>query len=134
MEKQETTNPMLQIDFHQNQNGKLFLDNFGEIFPKSDTHVIGNDYQAWHKSLFLGTIKIEALRSFYFRQVTDVVSFLNCGRPAHFQAALLKKLYSEQVLFPDSMLDHVVFSYVSRNLEAQSSLMEEWWRERTYTQ
>ena len=123
----------MQINFNQNYNGKLFLDNFGELIPKSDVHYNGAEFQAWHKSIFLGVIKIEAVRSFPFGQITDVIAFINCGQPAHFQAAVLKKLYAQETLFPDSLLDHIVFSYVSRNIEAQGNLLDDWWRVKKLT-
>jgi hypothetical protein len=123
---------MLQFEFSQNFNGKLFLDHFGDIRSKNEVFTIGEEGEVLLKNISLGYAVIEAARNFPFSRISDALSLLNCGKPAPYQAQLLNNYYGHgNMLAPDHQLVHVIFRYTQRNIENQTKLITEWWNEKT---
>lgn len=114
-----------------NYNGKLFLDHFGTVVPcDSERFFVGNTLSCTHKGKQVGTVRVEAVRRFKFKHISDALAYLECGNPAHYLAELLKRaaLFENTTIQPDSLIDHVVFSYTERDLEVHYDLLKEWWQ------
>ena len=123
---------MNRIEFSHNWNGKLFLDTFGTVrMSNGEKYFVGNEMEAYLKNLYLGIVKVAAVRTFQFRQTRDVLAFLDTGKPAHYMASILNRMYGN--LSPDQPLDHVVLTYVKRDIETQTSLITEWWQSKKQT-
>jgi hypothetical protein len=125
---------MLQLDFSSNWNGKLFNDTFSDIrLHNPDINFLGNEMEVMEKSIYHGIVKIVAVRSFPYYKINDVLAFINVGKPAAYQAEILKRCYAKnQAIQPDMQLDHIVFTYTKRNIETQSQLLTEWWQTKQY--
>lgn len=67
-----------------------------------------------------------ATRTFEYKQIRDVLAFLDCGKPSYYLAAVLKKFYGE--LQPDDKLDHIVLKYTSRNIAVQYDMLKDFWQ------
>lgn len=118
---------MLQLTFSQNWNGKLFNDCFGDIrLHDPQLYIVGHQVEVIEKSMYHGIAEIVAVRNFKYRQIRDVLAFLNVGKPAHYQAELIKR-FSGFNLNEETLLDHIVLRYVERQKETQSNLMQLWW-------
>ena len=121
---------MLTIDFSTNPNGKLFADLFSDIRMKSLAFEPGTECEIMYRSIFMGYAKIEETRSFPFARISDVAALLNCGKRAAYQAAMLNKFYNKgEMLAPETILQHIVFSWISRS-RAQEEMIKEWWNEK----
>lgn len=126
---------MLQLEFTQNWNGKLFLDHFGDIRLQSQAFAIGVEVEIILKGTSLGIARIEAVRTFPFCLLSDVVSYINIGKPAYYQASLLNKFYNgNQPMESTRLLQHLVLGYTHRNIENQNIIMEDWWKDKTLKQ
>jgi hypothetical protein len=118
---------VVQVPF--NYGGKLFADQFNLLFIQQPDFAPGNIVQVNVNSVNWGTAKIEAVRSFLFRSLSDMVSFLNMGADVQQQAFQLNRFYgSGQTLPPDTMLMHLVCSWQQRNLEDQTEFINDWWQ------
>jgi hypothetical protein len=122
---------MHEINFSINHNGKLFAETFSDLRALDDEkYFIGNELTAILKNKVLGIVKVVAIRSTEYIQIRDVLAFINCGFPAAYQAALLSRFYNKNVPLPPRFkLQHIVFQYVSRNMEVQNVLITEWWND-----
>lgn len=123
---------MYTIEFSHNWNGKLFLDNFGTVrLHNPEKYKPGNEMDAKLKNIYLGSVQVVAVRTFEYKYIRDVLSYLDTGKPAHYMAEVIRRMYQQQVVFnANTKLDHVVFHYIKRNLQTQSELLAEWWREK----
>jgi hypothetical protein len=120
---------MQSINYSSNFNGKLFSDCWGDVrLHNEDKFVAANSIQVLYKGKEIGLAQIVAVRSFEFRQIRDVLSFLDCGKPSYYLASVLQKFYGP--LQPTDLLDHVVLKYTHRNIELQQALLREWWNEK----
>lgn len=125
---------MNRINFTSNPNGKLFADIFSDVrlhdperfFPAAKMDV-------YLKGMQMGTVQVVSFRSIEFRQITDILAYLVCGKPAAYLAALLRSYYENQITFTrHTQLDHIVFQWTSRNEEAHAHHLTEWWRAKTH--
>lgn len=122
---------MYTLYLHDNFNGKFFSDHFTHVTVADAEFYEGAEMNLRHRGTELGIIKVEALRSFPFSELSDVVSLINTGKPVQFQASLLNREHNGgKTLDRNTLLQHIVFSYVQRNLDAQNDLIEEWWNEK----
>ncbi len=124
---------MLQIDFTQNWNGKLFLDTFGDIRIHNPViHYVGSEVEVTLKGIAIGIVRIVAVKTFPANLITEVAAWINIGHPAAYQAELLRRFYSSSDRYkPDMMLDYMALSYTFRNIENQTSLLEDWWKSKS---
>ena len=120
---------MQQLNFTQNWNGKLFMDHFGTVrLHNPGKYFAGNTLECSLKNVQLGIITLPAVRTFKYKDIRDVLAFLDTGRPAHYMAAVLSKMYGQSIaLQPDTLFDHIVCHYTERNIDNQGRLMQEWW-------
>ena len=122
---------MLSFDFTNNPNGKLINDTFGDIRLKGEFNV-GDECLITLKGVEMGYATIEEIRIFSFSRLTNAASLINCGKPAHYQAALLNRYYNRgEILPPDCLLAHIIFHYMVRNIDNQSAMLKEWWENKT---
>jgi hypothetical protein len=123
---------MNQIHFSHNWNGRLFLDHFSDVrIPDDDRFVVGNQLEVVLNRKVIGVVKIVAVREFRFKQITDVLSYLICGRNAAYLAEIIRRFYAQDhKLHAETVLVHLVFHYTSRDIPNQSTLLQEWWREK----
>lgn len=117
------------LSFSQNWNGKLLLDVFGTVrMHNPGKYFIGNDLMLDYRGKELGAVKVEALITFRFDQINDRLSYIDTGKPAHYLAALLSKMYTNKgVVLPSTLFDHVIVRYTQRNLPNQELLLKDWW-------
>lgn len=124
----DNTTRLPTLDFTQNWNGKLFNDHFNELTIYSGEYRPGTKMEVMLNSANLGVVKIEAVRNFSLSALGDLLSYLNIGKPLHYQAELLNRLHGKgKVLLPDTMLTHMVCGWEWRNMENQNLLITEWW-------
>jgi hypothetical protein len=120
---------MEQIKFSHNWNGKLFLENFGTVrLHNPDKYRLDAKLELLLRNQFLGVVEVVAVKRFYYKNISDVLSHLDVGKPAHYLAGIIGRMYKDKV-HPELLLDHVILQYKSRNLEAQSQMLHEWWKE-----
>lgn len=121
---------MLEINFSSNQHGKLLLPIFGDVrYHDDDRFQLGNVFEVKLNKASLGYAKVVAVRTFRFVQITDTFSFMNCGRHAAYQAAILKNMYgSKQSISNDTPFMHVVFQWTQRNMAVHSDLFKDLWK------
>lgn len=119
------------ISFSKSWGGRLFMDNFSDVrLPDAEKFFVGNELKVFLKNTEMGTVSIAALREFEFRKITDVLSHLICGHPAHYLAAVLKKFYPDENIQPETKFVHMVLHYTERHFENQTVLITEWWRDK----
>ncbi len=122
-----------QIKFTSNPHGKLFL-NFFQDARLIDTgkYFIGNRLEVLLNKNVLGIVEVVAVRPFKYGNINDTFSYLNCGRHAAYQAALLEKYYVHELdggkMKYETCLQQIVFQYKQRNMELFESLMKDWWQ------
>lgn len=118
---------MLQLKFSTNPNGKLFSDIFGDIrLADYEKFQAGNIIEIKLKKDVIGKVKVIGAKDFSFVRLTDTIAHMNCGREASYQARMLKSFY--EGIGDDSQLMHIVFKWVTRNMELQEALMADWWQ------
>lgn len=124
---------MQTISYSQNWNGRIFLDNFSDVRLRDDEKFyIGNTLNIMLKGSSVGEVEIVAMRFFRFKQITDVLAWTICGKPAPYLAEVLKRLYkSETDINPETELVHLVLHYKYRHIQNQSPFLQDWWREKT---
>ncbi len=118
------------ISFSTNPNGKLFNDHFGDIrIADIEKYYCGNVLELRLKNQVMGIVQVVAVREFKFHNISDILSYLNIGKPAAYQADLLKRYYLHQEnLTSDSKLVHIAFHYTYRNINVHANLLQEWWQ------
>ena len=123
---------MQKISFSNNWNAKLFLDCFGTVrlhYPEK--YFIGNLLEIELKGLTIGTVEVAAVRKFRFDQISGVLSYLDVGKPAHYLADVIRRMYeNKKKITDDLLLDHVVLKYTDRNIDAHATLIKDWWNEK----
>jgi hypothetical protein len=122
------------ITFTTNPNGKLFNDNFSDIrLADGEKYFPGNSLEVKLKNHALGIVQIMACREFKYNQITDVLAYLNIGKPAAYQADLLRRYYANvETLTNDSRLVHIVFKYTWQNISAHQTLLQDWWQNKQH--
>ena len=127
---------MQKLHFNANHNGKLFLDHFGFVdLHDAERYTVGNHLDVFLRSTLLGTVTVVAVRTFRFKQISDILAFIECGKPAHYLADLLRRYCENKIaLGPETELDHVVLHYKQRHLHNHSLLLQEWWNEKVQQQ
>jgi ABC-type antimicrobial peptide transport system permease subunit len=120
---------MQRIEYTTNWNGKLLLDNFGTVrLHNPGKYFIGNQMEVVLKGMPVGIVKVIAVRTFKYKQISDVLGYLDVGKPAHYLAQLMRNFYSKDIaLTPETRFDHIVQQYTERYVEAQQSILKDWW-------
>lgn len=120
MEKSQT------INFAENYNGKLLLDVFGTVRPYDiEKHVQGREFNILLKKVAIGTAKLVALRTFEFRNIRDVLSYLDIGQAPYVLAGQLKLFYPDTTFFGGEIMAHLVFEYTYRDYGQTAGLFME---------
>jgi hypothetical protein len=120
------------MEYSHNPNGKLFADVWSDLrLSNPDKYYPGSELEIIYRGALMGYAKVVAVRRVQFKTLRDALSFLVQGRPAHYTASVLKRMYGK--IEPDDMIDHVVLAYTKRNLENQSSLIADWWKTKNET-
>ena len=123
---------MSHLAFTHNPNGKLFL----EIFTCVQIHdpsvfFLDAEFEIIYKGVSFGHAKVVAIRQLQFRMISDVLAYLEHGKPAALYAKQLATTMGEHgKLEPDQCLDHIALQYTSLNLKEVAIEMREWWEER----
>ena len=120
---------MQSLSFSQNWNGKLLLDVFGTVRRHNPSkYFVENDLLVDYRGKELGIVKVEAIITFRFDQINDRLSYIDVGKPAHYLAALLSKMYSSKdIVLPSTQFNHVILRYTQRHLQNQELLLKDWW-------
>ncbi len=124
---------MERVSFSHNYNGKLFTDCFGSVqLEDSERFFAGNMLTGLYKNENIGLLKVEAVRKFRFQHISDVLAYIECGKPAHYLAEVIRKSAAADgyIVKPETRLDHVVFCYETRNITIHSALLQQWWQEK----
>lgn len=120
------------ITFSKNWNGKLLLDCFGTVrLHNPGKYAVGKQLNIEIKNTPLGIATVEAVRTFPYRQITDALSYIDVGQPAHYLSALLSNMYKHRgLLLPSDHFDHVILRYNKRVIENHQMLWRDWWEEK----
>ena len=120
---------MLQTNFSQNYNGKLFLDHFGDVrLYHGEKYVTGNVIEILYRTRQMGISKVVAVADFKYGQIRDSFSFINCAHHAAYQADMLQRFYGRTTpLNAETRLQHVVFEWTERNMEMHREMLKDWW-------
>ena len=124
----------MEINFTHNYNGKLFQECFGSVqLQDLERFKIGNQFTCMYNGRNMGDIIVVAVKPFLFKYITDVLSYIECGQPAHYLAELMRQEASGQKekIDPMTILQHVIFSYTERNTDMHTFLLKEWWQAKT---
>lgn len=121
---------MQNIEFTHNWNGKLFLDYFGTVrLHNPSKYFVGNEMEVYLNRVDFGLVTVAAVRTFRYRDIRDVLSYLDTGKPAHYLGALIKRFYEKSTdLNPETPLDHIVLHYLKRNHPNQALALKDWWQ------
>lgn len=121
---------MQQINYSDNNNGKLFLPFWQDArLHDEEKYVVGETFEVLLKRKRLGYAKIVAVKTFKFSNITPTFSFMNCGRHPAYLAAMLKNFYvHEGPVDSDTRFDQVVFHWTEREMELFEDLLKEWWQ------
>lgn len=104
---------MKQLEMHFNYNQKLFNNCFSFVHEHdAEKFFLNNQFEILLEGKLLGVVKVEAVRTLAFKQITDVLSYIDTGRSVQTYAAILKQRFDD--MQADTLLDHVVVSYVTR--------------------
>lgn len=120
--------------FGQNWNGRLFADVFSDARDYNpEKYAVGSLHDIYFKSRKIGVAEVVASRKFRFCEIRDAFSYLICGQPAYYLAAMLTKFYApkDSKIHPDKEFIHVIWKWKARDIEAQNFLITEWWKEAT---
>lgn len=118
---------VIQVPY--NYGGKLFSDQFSLVQIDQAELSIGAIVQINVNSVNWGTAKIEASRNFPFRNLSDMVAYINMGDAVQQQAFHLNRFYGcGKTLPPDTMIMHLVLTWQKRNLEDQTEFINQWWQ------
>jgi hypothetical protein len=119
----------MTITLSANWNGNWFLNNFGIVcLHNPEKYKLGNRLEVMLKNQNIGIIEVVAVKQFHYKNITDVLGYINAGKPAFYLADCLKRKYSGKVnIKSDTLLNHVVCQYKYRNIELQTALLKEWW-------
>lgn len=124
---------MIKSEFSQNPNGKMFMDHFNDVrLFDAEKHVVGIEQEIWLRNHFMGITTIQAVVTFKFKNIRDLLAFTICGKPAHYLAALLKRFYPDQTkddVLEETEFAHIVHHWKKRNMPVQDKLITDWWKE-----
>lgn len=121
---------IIQVPY--NYGGKLFPDQFNLVLIDQPELSVGSIVQINVNSVNWGTAKIEASRSFPFKNLSNMVSYINMGTDVQQQGFHLNRFYGGgQTLPPDTMIMHLVLTWSKRNLEDQTNFINAWWQDKT---
>lgn len=116
----------LTINFKENYNGKLLLDVFGSVRPYDiEKHILSVEYSILLNKVAIGTAKLVAIRTFEFRNIRDVLSYLDIGDQPYVLAGKLKAWYPDTTFFGDEIMAHLVFQFTSRDQKLTEALLIE---------
>ncbi len=124
---------MIQLDFTTNPNGKLFQDVFIDIRMASQAYTEGAPVKIVYKGIELGEARIEEVTAFNCGTLSNVTSFLNCGRSAAYQRTLISRYYNKGYPADYLLLNILVLRWDRRDMQAQSALIQQWWDEKKYS-
>lgn len=119
---------MTSIDIHENYNGKLFCDCFSHITVFDPEIELEDEIKLFHRGVEMGIVKVVAVKTFPFRKLRDVDSFLDCGKPIGKLGLILRNRYNKGDWDENQELYTLVLQYTERNMEAQGALITEWWQ------
>ena len=123
-----------QINFTKNHNGKLFCDVFGDICIKDADYQEGVEYEILLNGQSLGTAYLYCIRNFPALRLTEAASQLNSGNsPAELRASLSRQKFGHMQMPDDVMLSHLIFRYNERNFQTQSTILKNWWADKSNT-
>ena len=112
------------INFAENFNGKLLLDVFGTVRPyDQEVHIKGKEFKVLLNKVCIGTATLETFRTFEFREIRDVLSYLDIGQEPYVLAGKIKLWYPEITFFGEETMAHLVFKFTSRVKEATEDLL-----------
>ncbi|HYC27731.1 MAG TPA: hypothetical protein VEB42_02930 [Chitinophagaceae bacterium] len=119
-----------RISFSNNPNGKLFSDTFSDVrLADAERFYAGSKLDVYLKGMQMGTVQVVAIRPILYKQITDVLSYLVCGKPAAYLAAMIRNWYEPQDdITGETRLAHLVLQWTSRNVEAHALQLQEWWQ------
>jgi hypothetical protein len=123
--------------FSGTMNGRLFSEVFHDVRSFSpEKYKEDVLHEIFLRGKSLGLAEVVAVRKIYFREIRNPLSFLITGKPAHYMAAILNKMYAREgkKLHPEKELMHVIWKWKKRELKMQQFFLEEWWIEITNTQ
>jgi hypothetical protein len=119
-----------QITFTDNPNGKLLLPVWQDCRLRDDAkYYAGASLIPVLKGNELGIVQVVAVRLFSYTKITDTFSFMNCGKHAAYQAALLQRYYQHQVKNwnSDLQLVQLVCKYTSMNMNYMETLYKDFY-------
>jgi hypothetical protein len=91
-----------------------------------EKYVPGNVIEIFYRRQSIGIAVVKAAPEFEYRQLRDSFCFMNCGKHAAYQAAVLQKFYDNK-LVGETKLQHVVFEWQQRNMEAHREMFKDYW-------
>jgi hypothetical protein len=116
------------LDFSRNENCKLFQEYFSCIrFHDAGKFFVGNVLDIQLKGQSLGTAEVVAVRQCQYKHFSDVLSYLDSGKPLQLLAAGIKKQQPD--VTAETEFDHTVLHYISRNLELQATMIMAWYQD-----
>ena len=123
---------MQTLSFSHNHNGKLLLNSFGTVrLHNPSKYGVGKTLEVDLNKLSLGIVAVAAVRTFRFKQISDVLAYLDCGKPARSLADMMRRMYSKGIdLNAETQFDHVVLYYLKRNMDSHAILFADFWKEK----
>ena len=118
----------------RNYNGKLFNDNFSHVaLADPEMFSVGTELDLLFMHRNMGKVKVVAAKPFLFKYITDVLSYLDCGQPAHYLAQLVRieaesDIHNKIKVSDMTELVHVVFQYTERNVEMHGYLLNQFYQ------
>lgn len=121
---------MHQINYSDNNNGKLFLPYWQDArLHDEEKFVVGETFEVLLNGKRLGYAKVVAVKTFRFCNLTPTFSYMVCGFHPAYLAAMLKKYYlHDGPITPDTRFDQVVFHWAEREIEIFEVLLKDWWQ------
>lgn len=123
---------MITVDFSDMRRGSLFANSFDDVrLYDSNSYQTGEHYYIERRGLLLGIAKLEAIHPFAFSRLHESVSQRLYGKPAHYMASVLRRMYenAEFKITGDTRMMQLVFSWVKRDIGNQAQLLEKFWKE-----
>ena len=118
---------MHKIILQEYYGGKIFNNYFSVVLPYDNiNHREESTVEVYYKYILLGVAEIKAVRKIFAGDIRDVLSFLDCGKPAYRMAAEIYKHAGKQD--PALPLDHLVLQYKERNMPNQEEYLQDWWK------
>lgn len=119
---------MRQINFTDNWNGKLLMDNFTtirlyyyEAYPDFDM------YEIVLRGEILGTAEIVCKKPFPMKQINTQLSLIDCGHEVPWLKQLLKRFHGD--ITEETNLVLLVFRWRTRNPVPFRDMMNNWYNQ-----